>query len=229
MWWGHHDPVLQWWVLKGRTLMSAIAVKGTSVVDSLCGSNVALATNFRADVPVEVQRGGAGPAGLALSALDSIVPIDRIESDSLEFPAIDKLVSPMFSKMESDIWKQDVKSEGHAQSPKLIAVHASNLPGSRRVFAFRAQRNLKALGTTSIVGWIYRDSTSKLTVGEVRGYQADPDGKGDTQLQPDAVFTVQGHTFWLGRTHGYEDSGYFVMEVGGPKTVMVLQVDAGGC
>jgi hypothetical protein len=227
-WWGGHDSVQRWWLVSEQ-LRNSATTTGTTQVDSLCGAQPALATDFVSSTPFEKKYGGAPWVGSVVSWQDGIKTIDVLDERSAEFAAVYRVVSELFPGKEAQVWEGRVNSNHARRAPKMTSLRASNLPDGPRLFGFRAEREIAGLGSTVITGWVRRDANKTQHVFGVEAFEKDPDGKGESRRYPELALTLGKHTFWIGMEYGYESRGYTVMEVGNGQPVALLEVDAGGC
>jgi hypothetical protein len=227
-WWGGRDAVHRWWLVNG-TLRSAVTATGTSQVDSLCGAQPALATDFVSATPFEKEYGGAPGVGSVVSWQDVITPIEVVDERSPDFAAVSLVVGNLFPAKEAQIWEGRVSASHARRAPRMTTLRASNLPDGERLFGFRAVRQIEGLGSTVITGWVRRDVKGTQRVFGVEAFEEDPDGKGECRRYPELALTLGKHTFWIGMEYGYESHAYSVMEVGNGQPVRLLEVDAGGC
>ena len=210
-------------------LRNPATTTGTSQVDSLCGAQPALATDFVSSTPFEKKYGGAPWVGSVVSWQDGIETIDVLDERSAEFAAVYRVVSDLFPGQEAQIWEGRVDSNHARRAPKMTSLRASNLPDGQEVIwvSYGAGDCRTRLDGDHRLGSARRQQDASRVWR--RGIREDPDGKGESRRYPELALTLGKHTFWIGMEYGYENRGYSVMEVGNGQPVVLLQVDAGGC
>ena len=227
---GEQPPVTRWWRVRRGADADPIAVTGTSVFHGFYGSVPALLTGYRGNGPLAAIQ-EPGSFAVAVSAPDGVLPIDVIDQAVPEFGQLYELIHQLVAKMEPDIWKErDIKAAQSRRVPKITSATGSRLPDGRRLIAFRAESHLERVGMTVLEGWIHQDSATRFTVADVRAFEGDPDGKdASSHLLPEAVLTIENHVFWIGKLAGFEGIAYFVMDVGHPERIRLLEIDGTGC
>lgn len=229
-WWGEQPPVTRWWRVRRGADPNPIAVTGTSVFEGFYGSVPALLTDYEGKGPLSAIQ-EPGSFAVAISAPDGALPIDVIDQAVPGFGPLSELIHQLVAKMEPDLWKgRDIERAQGRRVPKITSATRSRLPDGRRLIAFRAESHLERVGMTVLEGWIHQDSATRLTVADIRAFEGDPDGKdGSSHLLPEAVLTIEGHVFRIGKLVGFEGIAYFVMDVGHPERILLLGVDGTGC